>query len=627
MSSLKMRRRSSRHDRRWKILYVSLLLITAILILAALIQPYFPETQSAIYGQWSPTGNFVENTGPLQNAPSARKEEPFFAADRNFPTGRELINILLANHSLHLAITFVLTAVIIRNACRSSSISTIARLERDAAQQELTRLKKEFSIILENSHSFLFRTDKQGRIYSVSSLPLFLTLKLPASSLRNPLSKLVHPDDQSAVEALFSDTHHSSRRHAQARLMHTGEHPCLLDICITPLLNSAGEVIGFAGSMSEITEIATLKRQLKDQIAFIDLLLESIAQPICLTDLDGRYLSVNRAWEQCMGLGRDQILGLKENDFLPSDVALLYDDYGNELPSDIRHKKQLKLSNGAIRELRIAKFRRQSHDGHPLGSLVFIDDTSDFKSPQNIKKLAPTDAKNANGDFAVRINRELRHPLQTILGYSELGMTRSSAETPQGMMFKEVHAAGMSMLHFLNELISGLDAEFHIDSFKFQQLDTKVLIEETAAQLASKLLPKRLTLELQLGSRPLNIKADPLLFTQVLHHILNSAIDFSLDGQSIKILADIDNCDDIHISIADSGPANALDSKIESAEIQAVFESVARVAHQSDAPIADGLDMDLCQKIIKAHSGRLYLTTAETTGVVFHLVLPRAAVS
>jgi len=162
MSSSRMRRRSSRHDRRWKILYASVLLVTAILILAALIQPYLPDTQRTIYGQWSPTGNSVENTGPLQNAPSAEKGEPSFAADRNFPTGRELINILIANHPLHLAITFVLIAAIIRNAWRSSSISTIARLERDAAQQELIRLKKEFSIISENSHSFLFRTDKQG---------------------------------------------------------------------------------------------------------------------------------------------------------------------------------------------------------------------------------------------------------------------------------------------------------------------------------------------------------------------------------------------------------------------------------------------------------------------------------
>lgn len=142
MSSSRMRRRSSRHDRRWKILYASVLLVTAILILAALIQPYLPDTQRTIYGQWSPTGNSVENTGPLQNAPSAEKGEPSFAADRNFPTGRELINILIANHPLHLAITFVLIAAIIRNAWRSSSISTIARLERDAAQQELIRLKK-----------------------------------------------------------------------------------------------------------------------------------------------------------------------------------------------------------------------------------------------------------------------------------------------------------------------------------------------------------------------------------------------------------------------------------------------------------------------------------------------------
>lgn len=362
-------------------------------------------------------------------------------------------------------------------------------------------------------------------------------------------------------------------------------------------------------------------QQLQDQLAFTNLLLETIPLPICTTDLDGRFLTVNQAWEQFMGLQREHVLGLRGNEFMPPETALAFDMHNDNFGTRICYEAQLHRPDDSVRTVEITKVRRLSHQGQPLGLLIAMEDTSDLPARQ---EPAAASTHGSNRDFIVRISHELSHPLQSILGFSELGMARANTNDALKTMFGKIHASGRNILEFLHELLDVSKAEGAIDVFHFEQHDIRALLSETASGLAPQLARKRLTLDLQLGATALVAKVDPRRFTQAMHYVLSSAAQFSPQGQAIRIAASAPDQGSIHISVRDQGPGRDQGRDISQAEIQAVLQAFAPPEQAGeDKPHAD-LGLAVCHKVITAHGGRIYMTDAAEGGVIFHITLPQA---
>ncbi len=64
-----------------------------------------------------------------------------------------------------------------------------------------------------------------------------------------------------------------------------------------------------------------MTRQLQQQTRFTEDLIEFNPSPIFRKDPAGRFVSVNRAWEQLTGRSRSDVLGKTYRDFLPGDLA------------------------------------------------------------------------------------------------------------------------------------------------------------------------------------------------------------------------------------------------------------------------------------------------------------------
>ncbi|MCC7483916.1 MAG: EAL domain-containing protein [Burkholderiales bacterium] len=61
---------------------------------------------------------------------------------------------------------------------------------------------------------------------------------------------------------------------------------------------------------------------LREQLAFIQQLIETVPQPIFFKSVNGRYLGVNRSWEQFFGLAREEFVGKTVFELYPEDPAL-----------------------------------------------------------------------------------------------------------------------------------------------------------------------------------------------------------------------------------------------------------------------------------------------------------------
>jgi diguanylate cyclase (GGDEF)-like protein/PAS domain S-box-containing protein len=77
-----------------------------------------------------------------------------------------------------------------------------------------------------------------------------------------------------------------------------------------------------ARTRSEAVALATkATRELRSQLSFTQQLVETLPNPVFYKDRDGRYLGCNRAFEEFVGLPRDQIIGKQYRDIAPADIV------------------------------------------------------------------------------------------------------------------------------------------------------------------------------------------------------------------------------------------------------------------------------------------------------------------
>lgn len=514
-----------------------------------------------------------------------------------------------------------LVAFAARSAWRNARRQETSLARSHQMRREAQQCQQELATLLEHGHALVLRTDRNGVICHANERWHALFSARATSAVGKCLWELALPDCRHAAEALFKPEPAETVRNAQIRLAGADGQTRVLEVAVTPLHDHGGRLQGFACSAMDVTVLQASRQQLQDQQAFTSLLLETIPLPVCTTDLEGRFLTVNQAWERFMGLQREHVLGLRGSEFMPPEAAQAYEAHDEDFGTRICYEARLCRHDGSARTVEITKVRRLSHQGQPLGLLIAMKDVTDLPAR---KEPAERGTHAGNRDFVTRISHELNRPLQSILGFSELGMGRASAPDTLRAMFGDIHAAGQSILEFLNELLDIPKTEGSIDSFHFERHDVRTLIGETVAGLAPQLAHKRLTLELQLGAAALVAKVDSRRFTQVMHYVLTSAAQFSPEGQAIHVAASSLDQTSIHISVCDQGPGRSQGPGIAQEEIQAVLQTFTQLGQTGeDAPGVD-LGLAVCHKIITAHGGRIYTTNAPEGGVVFHITLPHA---
>jgi len=81
----------------------------------------------------------------------------------------------------------------------------------------------------------------------------------------------------------------------------------------------------------DITERKQVEEALKNRAEFITTLLNTIPSPVFYKDVSGRYLGCNRAFEELLGVARDNIIGKSVYDVSSAEIAERYEAMDKEL--------------------------------------------------------------------------------------------------------------------------------------------------------------------------------------------------------------------------------------------------------------------------------------------------------
>lgn len=165
-------------------------------------------------------------------------------------------------------------------------------------------------------------------------------------------------------------------------------HEIFLNIVV---LSETGERLA---SLTNVSEVIKLQKELKKQLHFSETLIKTIPVPVFFKDINGKYLGCNKAFEDIMGVSSNEIIGKTVYDLTPSDIAYLYAQKDNELflnPGYQKYEWVLRNKKGEIREIVYYKasfFDENDENAGIIGTLLDVTERN-----KNIEQLKQSEER------------------------------------------------------------------------------------------------------------------------------------------------------------------------------------------------------------------------------------------
>ncbi|MDO8932591.1 MAG: PAS domain-containing protein, partial [Rhodocyclaceae bacterium] len=268
-------------------------------------------------------------------------------------------------------------------------------------RDELAAREKQYRTVVDSLKEVIFRTDAVGTWTflnpawtEISGFPL-------TESLGTCFVDQIHPDDKECVLAQLQSLVRGEKDFCriEIRYLRKDGSQCWIEFFARTELDDAAQFVGTTGTLNDITERRQALIQLKEQLHFVQELIEVVPLPIYVKDAECRYQRVNRAFEEYFCADRSSYIGKTVYDLLSAEEAGQHDAMDRELVT--RKSKQtyeagIVAKNGQAREGIYHKATLTRPDGSISGLVATISDITERKVWERQTLMAKDAAEAAN---------------------------------------------------------------------------------------------------------------------------------------------------------------------------------------------------------------------------------------
>jgi two-component system, OmpR family, phosphate regulon sensor histidine kinase PhoR len=339
--------------------------------------------------------------------------------------------------------------------------------------------------------------------------------------------------------------------------------------------------------------------------------LEAIPMPLVLIDATQRVLVANAAADALFGLplaGRGAAAFLRHPAFLDGLERCL--GGGDRTVTRIAIVGQAGETHLSVT---ISPFDEPSGQSGERGALVAFEDLTTVENAASIRR-----------DFVANVSHELRTPLTALVGFIDTlrGAARDDpAARDRFLSIMEREAA--RMIRLVNDLLS----LSRVESEERRRPDEKV---ELTSLLRAALVTHReqaaaagVTLDLDVGPGPVQVRADSDQLTQVFYNLIENAVKYGAAGKEVTV-----RLREIAREPVLRGPAVQIEfidrgEGIDALHLPRITERFYRVdTHRSREKGGTGLGLAIVKHIVNRHRGRLKIESEPGKGSNFIVILP-----
>ncbi|RQO54442.1 hypothetical protein DBR47_22615 [Paucibacter sp. KBW04] len=501
-------------------------------------------------------------------------------------------------------------------AWRALSAYDQSRSELESAHRSLATKEREQSLLIENVQELMFRTDTEGVLQFVNH-GTFLGGKDGLPVLGKPFESLIEPRDHAKARSLFRSASGFLNLPIALRLASHGGRQRVLEVSVTAIKEADGSLGGYVGFAIDVTEREDARERLQAQLDFTARMIDVCPIPIFAKDTALRFVMVNQAWSEMTGVDKHIALGRKLSEVKPPaisgpvealDLRLLAS--GGSEHMEVRERERCLLTHKTV---------FSDGRGQPAGVVGSAIDISRFiEAEQQIREArdAAELANNIKTEFVANMSHELRTPLQSIIGFAEIGLSRSEDTPRLHGMFNRIFAAGHRMLELVNNLLDLSRLESPVGHLSLIKQNLRPLIQNVVNDMQAMARSRKVQLRLHIEDEGLQAAVDAERLQQALRNVLDNALRYSPPESSVDIRALKDE-QGIALSVHDQGPG------IPATELESIFAPFVQGSLTKDGSGGTGLGLAICRKIMNAHGGSITAHNHGQGGALFELRLPR----
>ncbi len=383
---------------------------------------------------------------------------------------------------------------------------------------------------------------------------------------------------------------------------------------------------GWTLALFDISAERELRRSLealRRSERFLESVLENIPSMVYLKDAGSlRFVRVNRAGEEMLGLRREEMLGRNDHDFFRGSrraEALAEMDRAALAHEGVTVDEfSLPTPHRGRRVFVVKKVPLADEDGVVRSLLGIAEDITERKQVEaslEAARNAADAASRAKSEFLANMSHEIRTPLHGVLGMAAL-LLDTPLSPAQREQLQTIHGSGLALVDIINDILdfSKIDAgKLSLEAIDF---DPRVLVREATAVVALRAQEKGLVFTTQIAAAvPGALRGDPVRLRQVLVNLLGNAVKFTESGSvtlSVGLTGAEGEAIGLRCEVRDTGVGIA-------AEAQArVFESFT----QSDSSTTrrfggTGLGLAICRRLVTLMGGEIGVESALGLGSVF----------
>ncbi len=416
----------------------------------------------------------------------------------------------------------------------------------------------------------------------------------------------------------------------QYRIEDKSGTPKYLSISGVPVFSRDGIFSGYRGVGSDITAAKLTEIALHERQASLRAVFDNT--PVCLNlkDTEGRYLVVNKPYEEWLGHPATDIIGRTASEILDGsdEVKNLTKAERAVIESGKPHESEIHVerANGEIFDRILIKFPVNAKDGSIIGLGTAAIDITERKraeaSIQSARKEAEL-ANKAKSEFLASMSHELRTPLNAVLGYGQLLQLdlEKTLSTTQKEYIEYILSSGEHVLGLINDVLDLARIDAGRMSVFLEVFSPTDIIQETISSLSISAQANNVSFHFDSSIlKGVELRSDPIRFRQIVINLITNAIKYNRPGGEVRITGEDTKDGYFRLAISDSGIG------IPASKHKKLFTMFNRLTeHSHHAVEGTGIGLYVSKMLSDRLAGRLDFESEEGVGSKFWLDIPLAS--
>jgi signal transduction histidine kinase len=377
----------------------------------------------------------------------------------------------------------------------------------------------------------------------------------------------------------------------------------------------------------DVTQRFNLESQFNALIRVQGETLDTLKEGVAVFGMDGRLKLSNPAFVELWSLDPARIARRPHIDEMARLCATVYADTGVwdalrdvvvGMP-DVRagYEKRIERSDGAVIDCAAMPLP----DGATL--VTFFDVTAGVNVERTLTKLnkALMEAEQLRNAFIRRVSYELRSPLTSIIGFTQLLAAGAVGPLNEKQLEYAGHVTKSSaaLLAIIDDILDLASIDAGALELKLEDVDVAEAMRTAAEGVQDRLTESGIELRIITTDGVGAMRADGLRIRQVLFNLLSNAIGFSEAGQTVTLAA-MRRGEEIVFKVSDRGrgiPPEVMD------RVFTPFETFTDGSRHRGV----GLGLSIVRALVELHGGRVLIDSAPNEGTTVTCIFPSEGVS